>query len=172
MIRAVFDDWQLSGIASFVRGAPMSVNLRTNPSDLTGGSDAPRALLVGNPVLSPGDRTLLQYFNTSVIAQPPVNTVGSNGQYSNFVGNAGKVVFRGPGINNWDVALFKSIPIKEKMSFQLRTEFYNLFNHPSFNAVNNTAQFDARGRQTNPKFGQLTSDLGPRQIQFAARLSF
>lgn len=172
MTRAVFDDWQLSGIASFVRGAPMGVNLRTNPGDLTGGSDAPRALLVGNPVLSPGDRTLLQYLNTSAVTQPPVNTVGSNGQYSNFVGNAGKVVFRGPGINNWDVALFKNIPIKEKMSFQLRTEFYNLFNHPSFNAVNNTAQFDARGRQTNMKFGQLTSDLGPRQIQFAARISF
>ena len=40
----------------------------------------------------------------------------SSGQYSNFVGNAGKVVFRGPGENNWDVALFKNFPIKEHVT--------------------------------------------------------
>jgi len=176
IIRAILDDWQLSGIASFVRGAPMGITLKTsvNKGDLTGGSDAARVLLVGNPVLSPGDRTLDRYFNTSVVTQPPLNTVGSNGQYSNFVGNAGKVVFRGPGINNWDVALFKKVPIKEKVSLQLRTEFYNLFNHPSFNAVNTTAQFDNTGKLVTKDslFGHLTGDLGPRQIQLAARISF
>lgn len=174
IMRAAFDNWQLSGIASFVRGAPMGINgSDIKPkNDLTGGSDGPRVLLSGNPVLPFGDRTVNMYFNTSVVHLPPVNTVGSNGQYSNFVGNAGKVVFRGPGTNNWDVALFKNIPIKERVSFQLRAEFYNLFNHPSFTTVNKTAQFDAKGNQTNTKFGHLTADLGPRQIQVAGRITF
>ena len=172
LIRAVLDNWQLSGIASFVAGPPMGISLKTTPSDLTGGSDGARALLVGNPVLSSGDRTVLHYFNTAAIAQPPVNTIGSNGQYSNFVGNAGKVVFRGPGVNNWDVALFKNIPIREKVTFQLRGEFYNLFNHPSFTTVDTTAKFNASGVQTSSTFGRLKADQGPRQIQLAARVSF
>ena len=172
VIRAGFDNWQLSGIASFVRGAPQGIGVNTGGVDLTGGTDGPRVLLTGNPVLPHGDRTFSQYFNTSVVTEPPVNTVGSNGQYSNFVGNAGKVVFRGPGTNNWDVALFKNIPIKEKLTIQFRGEFYNLFNHPSFNSVDNTAMFNRTGQQTSTTLGQLVGDLGPRQIQLAARISF
>ena len=101
-----------------------------------------------------------------------MNTVGPNGQYSNFVGNAGQAVFRGPGTNSWDVALFKNIIFKERVAVQLRGEFYNLFNHPSFNTVDNTAIFNATGQQTSGGFGQLTGDAGPRQIQLAARVSF
>jgi hypothetical protein len=164
VIRAAFDNWQLSGIGTFVRGAPQGIILNTGGVDLTGGTDGPRALLTGNPILPHGSRNVLSYFNTSVITSPPKNTVGSNGQYSNFVGNAGKVVFRGPGTNQWDVALFKNIIFKERVSVQLRGEFYNLFNHPSFNAVDNT--------ETSGGFGQLTGDLGPRQIQLAGRISF
>lgn len=174
VIRAVFDDWQLSGIASFVRGAPKGLSISTAGGiDLTGGTDGARVLLTGNPVLPSGDRSVLHYFNTSVVQQPSVNTVGSNGQYSNFVGNAGKVVFRGPGTNNWDVALFKNIHVKERVTLQLRGEFYNLFNHPSFNNVDTTAKFDATGHLVaNSTLGQLTSDQGPRQIQLAGRISF
>jgi len=172
-IRAIFDNWQLSGIASFVRGAPKGITVANSGGvDLTGGTDGARVLLTGNPALPSGSRTVLQYFNTSVIAEPAVNTVGNNGQYSNFVGNAGKAVFRGPGTNNWDVALFKNIPIKEKVTFQLRGEFYNLFNHPSFSGVDTAAQFNAAGQQTSNTFGNLTSDLGPRQIQLAGRITF
>jgi hypothetical protein len=132
----------------------------------------PRALLTGNPILPHGSRSVLSYFNTGVVTRPPVNTVGSNGQYSNFVGNAGKVVFRGPGTNDWDVALFKNIIFKERLTVQLRSEFYNLFNHPSFSTVDNTAIFNATGQQTSGGFGQLSGDLGARQIQLAARVSF
>lgn len=172
VIREGFDNWQLSGIASFVRGAPQGIALNSSGVDLTGGTDGPRVLLTGNPVLPHGSRTVLSYFNTSVVTEPPVNTVGGNGQYSNFVGNARKVVFRGPGTNNWDVALFKNILIKERLSIQLRGEFYNLFNHPSFNTVDNTAIFNATGKQTSNGFGQISGDAGPRQVQLAGRISF
>jgi hypothetical protein len=172
IIRQVLDNWQVSGIASFVRGAPQGINLDTGGVDLTGGTDAPRALLNGNPVLPHGERTVLHYFNTSVVSLPPANTVGANGQYSNFVGNAGKVVFRGPGMNNWNVAVFKDFPIKERVTIQVRGEFYNLFNHPSFNSVNNNAVFTTAGVQTNGSFGVVNSDSGPRQVQLVGRISF
>ena len=170
--RQVLDNWQISGIASFVRGAPHGIILNTSGVDLTGGSDGPRAVLSGNAVLPHGKRNVLQYFNTNVVSEPKKNAPNSSGQYSNFVGNAGKVVFRGPGENNWDVALFKNLPIKEHVTLQIRTEFYNLLNHPSFNSVDNEAIFDRGGNQGNGTFGELNGDAGARQIQLSGRISF
>jgi hypothetical protein len=179
--RQVFDNWQISGIASFVRGAPYGITVNSSGFDLTGGSDGPRVQLSGKAVIPSGKRNVLQYFNTSVISEPPRNT-NTSGQYSNFVGNAGKVVVRGPGENNWDVALFKNIPIKEHVTLQIRTEFYNLLNHPSFNSVDNEAIFKTEtqdtnknwipGAQSNGTFGSLNADAGARQIQLSGRISF
>ncbi len=171
LTRQVLDNWQISGIASFVRGQPYGIKLNTSGVDLTGGSDLPRALITGKPVLPHAKRTVLHYFDTSAISMPPANSPNSNGQYSNFVGNAGKVVFRGPGTNNWDVALFKNFPIRERLTIQFRTEFYNLFNHPSFNSVDNEAIY-SDGAQTNGTFGELNGDAGARQIQLSGRISF
>jgi hypothetical protein len=70
------------------------------------------------------------------------------------------------------VALFKNISLKEKVSLQIKGEFYNLFNHPPFTTVNNTAQFDAKGNQVYPLFGHLTADLGPHQVRLAGRITF
>jgi hypothetical protein len=173
IVRNMFDNWQLSGIISYVRGVPQGIILDTGGVDLTGGSDGPRALITGNPVLPHGNRSVLQYFNTSAVSLPAVNTPGSNGQYSNFVGNAGKVIFRAPGTDNYNVSLFKNIIIKERVTLQLRGEFYNLFNHPSFSGVDNTAVFTTQGQQTNGTFGQVNADnFGPRQVQLAGRISF
>src|SRR2546426_8651884 len=44
-----------------------------------------------------------QWFNTAAFALPPIGTFG----------NAGNGIIRGPGINNWDFALYKNIPIRE-----------------------------------------------------------
>lgn len=176
LTRQVLDNWQLSGIASFVRGQPYGITLNTGGYDLTGGSDGPRALITGNAVLPHGKRGVLQYFNTSAISLPAVNTPNSSGQYSNFVGNAGKDVFRGPGTNNWDVALFKNIPIKERLTIQFRTEFYNFFNHPSFNSVDNEALYKFKNgvpsAQQNGTFGEANGDATARQIQLSGRINF
>lgn len=174
--RQVLDNWQVSGIASFVRGQPYGIKLNTGGYDLTGGSDGPRAEITGNPVLPHGKRGVLEYFDTTKINPPAKNAPNSSGQYSTFVGNAGKDVFRGPGTDNWDVALFKNIPIKERVTIQFRTEFYNLFNHPSFNSVDNEAIYKYKSgiaqNQSNGTFGELDGDAGSRQIQFSARVSF
>ena len=77
-------------------------------------------------------------------------------------------VFRGPGINNWDLSFFKNFPIKEHVTFQFRWELYNAFNHASFQGVNNNASFAAPGStaQLNGQFGQITSTNGlPRVMQ-------
>ena len=172
IVRTTLDNWQISGITSLIRGAPLGIILNTGGVDLTGGTDGPRALLTGNPILAHGSRKVLNYFNTNVVTLPAVNTPNSSGRYSNFVGNAGKVVFRGPGTNDSDVSLFKNLKIKERVTVQLRGEFYNVFNHPSFNSVDNTAVFTTSGQQTNGTFGAVNSDLTPRQVQLVGRVNF
>jgi hypothetical protein len=71
----------------------------------------------------------------------------------------------GPGQNNWDFSLMKTTKITEGLSFQFRTEFYNIWNHAQFSPpVNNF------GAAT---FGQIqSSSVPPRIMQFAVKFLF
>jgi hypothetical protein len=162
-VKLVFDNWQVSGIASFISGAPTGVGFSTvDGTDLTGGGDGQRIIVTGKAPLSGGERTFDRFFNTTVFARPPAGSYG----------NAPKDVFRGPGINNWDISIFKSFPIREKMSTQFRWELYNAFNHTQYSGVNTTARFDINGNQVNTALGSLTSAREPRRMQLSLRFSF
>ena len=41
-----------------------------------------------------------------------------------------------PGLARFDFSAFKNIPISERFSMQFRAEFFNILNHPTFNAPN------------------------------------
>lgn len=121
--------------------------------------------VTGNAILPKDQRTITRYFNTSVFQAPNVGTIG----------NSPKDVFRGPGINNWDLSIFKNFPIRDRARVQFRWEMYNAFNHPSFQGVNTSASFAAPGAssQLNGQFGQITSTNGqPRVMQGSLRVTF
>jgi hypothetical protein len=165
VVGAIGDHWQLSGIASFISGAPTGVSLTAAGGvDIPGGGDGVRPLMIANPILSKDQRTLTRYFNTSAFAVPAVGTYG----------NAPRDVFRGPGINNFDMSIFKNVPLyAERIRFQLRFEAYNTFNHTQFSAVNTSAIFNtATGQQTNAAFGSITAARGARVGQLSLRLIF
>lgn len=173
LAKTVLDNWQYSGIAEFVGGAPLlsptGSNLTTGGIDLTGGGDGTRAVVTANPVLPKGKRTVSRFFDPSVFVLPTPGTVPG----PNTPGLLGRTMGHGPGTNNFDMALNKNIPIKEGVMFQLRCEAYNVFNHPSFNAVDTKAVFSATtGQQTSTTFGNLTDDLQPRTLQLSGRISF
>jgi Carboxypeptidase regulatory-like domain/TonB-dependent Receptor Plug Domain len=71
----------------------------------------------------------------------------------------------GPGQNNWDFSLMKTTKLTEGLSFQFRTEFYNIWNHAQFNPpVNNFG---------GATFGQIqSSSVPPRIMQFAVKFLF
>jgi hypothetical protein len=163
--RSLLDNWQVSGIASFISGQPMNVGLATtNGENITGGGDGAKVIVTGNAVLPKSQRTFGRFFNPNVFALPAVGTIGTAWNGS---------VFYGPGVNNWDISLNKKIPITEKAAAQLRFEFYNAFNHAQFSSVNSTAEFNpATGAQVNSALGTLTGDRGPRIIQVALRINF
>jgi len=163
LLKGVFDNWQVSGIGSFVSGAPLGISFTTTAAvDITGSTHGSRVVVTGDPVLPKGDRTFERYFRTDVFRLPAVGTVG----------NAARTLVRGPGINNWDIALYKTFPVGPRVRVQLRAEAYNAFNRTQFSAVDTTARFDPQGNQVNTRFGQLTDARPPRQIQFAFRTTF
>ncbi|MCC6292219.1 MAG: TonB-dependent receptor [Bryobacterales bacterium] len=163
-LRYVLNDWQLSGITSFVSGAPLPVNFTTTTvMDITGTpSLAPRINVTGNPVLPKGERSFSRNFRTDVFSLPARGSIGT----------AAKNIIRGPGMNNWDIALFKDFPIRERMRFQYRWEVYNAFNHAQFASLDTTARFDPQGRQVNTRLGEFVSARAPRVMQMALRFYF
>ncbi len=162
--RLVLNGWQLSGITRFISGTPMTVALTTvSGLDITGTpSLSPRVVVTGNPALPKSERTFERYFRTEVFQLPAVGTTG----------NAAKYILRGPGINSWDISLFRNFRWRERFNSQFRCEAYNAFNHTQFSGVNATARFDATGAQTNTSLGQYNAARRPRHIQLALRLSF
>ncbi|MCX6604277.1 MAG: carboxypeptidase regulatory-like domain-containing protein [Acidobacteria bacterium] len=168
--KAVFDNWQVSGLTTFTSGAPLGIGYSlVSGADLVGASGAgidSRINVLSNPVLPKGDRTELRHFDTSVFAPPTRAEFG--------IGNAPKDVLRGPGINAFDVSVFKNIPFDPdgKRRLQLRFEFYNFFNHASFQGVDTTARFDAQNRQISTTFGQYTSTLDARRVVLGAKFYF
>jgi Carboxypeptidase regulatory-like domain/TonB-dependent Receptor Plug Domain len=80
-------------------------------------------------------------------------------------GNSAVGAIMGPGQNNWDFSLMKTTKITEGLSFQFRSEFYNIWNHAQFNPpINNRA---------DATFGQIqSSSVPPRIMQFAVKFLF
>ncbi len=164
--RLVLDNWQFSGICAFVSGSPQGVSLGlADSANLNGGGDGNSVVKTGNAVLSKDERTFERFFDTSVFARPAKFNRGSGS-------GASRYSYRGPGVNNWDLTLFKSVPLKEKVSFQFRWEMYDAFNHTQFDSVDNTARFDASGKLVNTQFGQITGSRDARIQQMSLRLSF
>jgi len=109
-----------------------------------------------------GGGHLSQWFNTSCFASAPDYGPGTEARVD--------PVLRGPGINNFDFAVFKRTNMGERVGVEFRTEFFNLFNHPyfsmpatgfgtaGFGVVNSTVQ----GGVASPE----------RLIQFALKVVF
>jgi hypothetical protein len=147
--RAVLAGWQVSGITRFQSGSPLTVSA---PGDVAGiGAGGQRPDLIGKPS---GAKTLSSWFNTGAFALPPPLTFG----------NEGVGVIRGPGINNWDFAVYKLFRITERVSTQFRAQFFNIFNHTQWSSVD--VGFGSGS------FGQVVSARSPRVIQFGMELQF
>jgi len=163
--RTALDDWQISGIASFISGAPAGVGYSSSTgTDITGSpTDGPRVVVLANPILPKSERSFSHNFPTDVFAPPAVGTFG----------NAPRDVIRGPGVNNWDLSLFKNFRLPgERFKLQFRGEAYNAFNHTQFSNLDTTARFDAQGNQTNARLSEFTAARPARRIQLALRLNF
>jgi hypothetical protein len=97
---------------------------------------------------------------------------GQNGE-----GTIPRNTFFGDGMIVFDTAFAKNVKIRESMSLELRMEFYNLFNHVTFELPSSrTAVSTSLGRitaQRNPaNFVNSARDNGSRMGQLALRFRF
>jgi len=84
------------------------------------------------------------------------------------VGNASPNIIFGPGFNNWDMGIHKTIRISESKNLEFRMEGFNIWNHPQL-----TASFNNQNWFFNTANGAaLASARDQRQVQFALRFTF
>jgi Carboxypeptidase regulatory-like domain len=183
LTKAVFDNWQFSGVTTFTSGTfggftYSYVNVPTGVLSGTGainggattgalgGVVASRVVITCDPNLRRSERTFERQFRTECIA-PPTD------QFR--LGTARQDEYLGPGYVNWDLSVFKNVPIGGTRQLQFRVELYNAFNSDQWTAANTNATFDyTTGALTNGNvFGRLTNTtLSARRIQLGARFTF
>jgi len=95
-----------------------------------------------------------EWFDTSAFIAPAYG----------FYGNARPASIRGPREISFNIAGYKTFPIRERLNLQFRAEAFNFLNHPNFGNVDT-----GLGSGT---YGQINSALDPRQMEFSARILF
>jgi hypothetical protein len=159
--------WGVDGITTFQRGFPLPISYggSTSLSQAGLGIGTLRPNVVPGCVKGVAHAAAsggIAWFNPNCFTAP-----------SNFgFGNESRVdpTLRGEGINNWDLAIFKTTNFGpgEKFGLQFRTEFFNTFNRVQFGAPT-TACCQAN----SPTFGITSNQLNnQRLIQFALKLLF
>lgn len=86
----------------------------------------------------------------------------------------------GPGFHRMDFSIFKNLTFHERYTLQFRTEIFNVFNHPNFNAPNfggnGVVAVGGSGNFLSSNFGEIGSTrdapYDARQIQFALKFLF
>jgi len=159
------EGWSISGTTRFASGFPVTLFDDSDNSLLgTLGNGVNNNLLdtpefTGGPLqINTNPRNGRPAFNTALFATEPLGKLG----------NARRRFFYGPGINNFDMQLTKSMRLTESKALDLRVEAFNAFNHVQFygpgavdSEVNNTSTF-----------GTIVSAVDPRLVQLAAKFTF
>ncbi len=156
--------WALSGITRYSTGFPVTLYnygdnslLGTEPNGVNNyGVDEPQ-YTPGALDLNHNPRNGQSYFNTSLFSLQPLGEPG----------NARRRFFYGPGIDNYDMALLKSVSFTESKSLQLRFEGFNVFNHAQF-----YGPASVNGNINSSSFGAVVSAAAPRLMQAAVKFIF
>jgi hypothetical protein len=157
----ILGGWELTGITTLEAGIPVVVGYGI---DNSGGSSVTYVNQNGDP--NKGPKTILQWFDTSVFSAPipQLDVISKKLDPLLAIGNAGRAPVVGPGIQNWDLGIYKNFPFHEDYNIQFRWELFNAFNHANFGQPVSTF--------VSSQFGRISSAAQARQMQFALKLSF
>jgi len=158
VLDAVLGGWQVSGIATFSQGQFQTATLGTDWL-IIGSFTQSRPNIVGDP--TEGRQLPDAYLNPAAFDFPR----DAQGNRIRVQGNAGRNTIQQPGINNWDIGLFKNFRMRDRFNVQVRWETFNTWNTTQFGSANlNTS---------SPSFGRITSArVGPRRMQLGLRIAF
>ena len=169
--------WQVSGISQFQTGTPCSV---AGSSDYAGvgldsnfgcGVNGQYWVVNGKPKIIGTFGTNGQWFSTTNPDGSPIFTQPAAGTFNTQ--RVRDLIYQ-PGFQNWNMGLFKAIPVNEHVRFQFRAEAFNVWNHPNWGGGS------GGGVQFNPTsstFGKVTTKGGgvgggERNLQLSLRMEF
>jgi len=189
---AVVGGWMINWITTLQGGQPLSLSCPTattkgtNCNDVTVAGQSPK---LGIKVRPNANGRLTPYWlnNPAAFQQPcllggdvtsnPAGCIPTTG--FGYLGDRPGTT-TGPSYHRLDFSAFKNIPINERFSMQFRSEFFNIVNHPNFNAPgfggNGVVSISNSTNFTNTNFGAIGSTRdspnAPRQIQFSLKLYY
>jgi trimeric autotransporter adhesin len=151
---AFFGDWQFSGNYTLASGTPFTPRIVGAIADVARGTSGTlRADFTGAPITL-DNPTVLQWFNTAAFVAP------LSGQF----GDARRNSIPGPGLVAVDMALTKTIQLKETRAFEFRAQASNVFNTVHFASIDSVVN--------SPTYGQVLSTGSMRKLQLVARYRF
>jgi hypothetical protein len=155
-MKAVFNDWTLSGIVTLQSGAPLTIS--TGVDRNFDGLTNDRADLIGDYKLDPDrprEELIEQWFNTAAFALPAIGNDGT----------AGRNIVDGPGYRNVDLGVFRTFALPRRMTVQFRIEATNVFN--IVNLQNPGTSLNAPNM-----FSKIRSARDMRRVQLGVRVAF
>jgi hypothetical protein len=180
------EGWSVQWITTLQGGQPFKLDC---PSGTAAGVNCYQFVLPGQSprqsihINPDGNPAML---NAAAFAQPcevgapgtPAGCVPLTG--TGVLGGSQPTMIEGPGFHRLDLSLFKNFPITERTRLEFRSEFFNILNHPNFNAPgfggNGVVSVSGATNFTNKTFGEIgaTRDapFDSREIQFALKLYF
>jgi hypothetical protein len=165
--REILGGWSISGITQAEVGTPIVVGLGgVDTVGLGGGGNRPdlvSKVTYDNPkAVVNGARG--HYFEKTSFATP---LAAWNGSTTNGYGTTRKDSVVGPGLDNWNLSLFKIMPLtpgENGARLELRFESFNTFNHTNFTGVDLTT--------SDGNFGSVTSDFASRVLELGGKITF
>lgn len=166
VVNQLIGGWELTGINTANTGLPVNVYYSpASTTDVTGltaeyrGEAFLRPNVYCNGAIGSNGQSVTQMLLT-YFAGCTFTTPGPNAPF----GNLGRNAFRGPDLEQWDLAVNKNFFLTERFKLQFRSEFFNILNHTNFAPPNQ--------QSNSTSFGTITSTFPARQIQFGLKLLF
>lgn len=145
--------WSVNLVSIMQTGYPLTITQPNDNSVFGANHMRPNATGVSPQPDLPFDKRIDGWFNRAAFVQAPQYTFGNLSR---------TLSIRGPGQVNWDLSVFKTFSIHERLKAQFRAEALNLANTPMFYAPNTT--------YTNSAFGVINSQANfSRMIQLGVR---
>jgi hypothetical protein len=190
---AALGGWAVNWITTLQGGQPITLSCPQSTTSGTNCFDLPVAGQSQKLGLHTDANGKLNWFgNPGAFTQPcelgvsPPTPTGCVTTSANILGGYNGTT-TGPGFHRLDFSAFKAIQFNERISMQFRAEFFNILNHPNFNAPNfggnGVVAISNSGNYTSVPAGNGVGGFGeigstrdapydPRQIQFALKLYY
>ena len=159
----IFGAWQWSGDFTVGSGLYFTPRVLGGGLDISRGvSGSLRANVVAGQTIALSNPTTLEWFNKAAFCAPsPTTCVNPS---ATVFGDAGRNIIEGPGQVTLDMALNKTITIKESRALDLRLSANNVFNNVHFTSINTVVN--------SLTFGEVTGTGSMRRVTMTARFRF